>query len=59
MVRFVRTRRLRDAVSLLPVHVGRCHFIYLFLFGLLFCIDQYKKLDTGQTAVKWFVYLSV
>ena len=43
MVRFVRTRRLRDAVSLLPVHVGRCHFIYLFLFGLLFCIDQYKK----------------
>src|SRR5882724_10180541 len=42
MVRLVRTRHRRDAVFLLQVRVGCCHFNVSFSSWLLFCIDRYK-----------------
>ena len=41
MVRLVRSRHRRDAVVLLQVRVGCCHFHLSFL--MLFCIGQYKN----------------
>ena len=50
MVRLVRTRHRRDAVSLLLVRVGCCHFIYPFLFGCYF-VSIGKKLNTEERPI--------
>jgi hypothetical protein len=44
-------RHRRDAVSLLQVHAGCCHFIYPFLFDRYF-VSIGIKLNTGQKRVK-------